>query len=163
LFIRAVKESCADMERNIHSFGYSICRTTIAFDTPYWRTKYAWRGGLGEQLKLVEGAMGDRRYDAMRHAVALALSGRYNNWWSVMARLRARQYREADVVWSESQRMWLDQLCGEAKLMMQGQDAAPRRALPEVIEGGRRRGGPLEGRPRQILELRTPGGRLNHR
>jgi hypothetical protein len=123
-------------------------------------------GELGEQLKLVEGGMGDRRYDAMRHAVALALSGRYNNWWSVMARLRARQYHEADVVWSESQRMWLDQLCGEAKRVMQGQQVAPpspNRVLLEVIEGGRRRAGPLEGRPRQLLELRTPGGQLNHR
>ena len=60
--------------------------------------------------------MNDRRYDAMQHAVALALSGRCSNWWSVAARLRVKRYREADVNWTEGQRMWLDQLCKEARL-----------------------------------------------
>jgi hypothetical protein len=107
--------------------------------------------------------MSDRRHDAMRHAVALALSGRCNNWWAVSARLRARRYREADVEWSESQRMWLDQLCNEARLVTQSHEVVPprpTRSMLAVIEGGRRRGGPLEGRPRQI---RGPGPLLNHR
>jgi hypothetical protein len=110
--------------------------------------------------------MGNRRDDAMRHAVALALSGRYNNWWALTARLRARHYPEADVAWSDSQRMWLDQLCNEAKMAQQSQDVAPprpARALLAVIEGGCRRSGPLEGRPRPVLELRTRAGQLNHR
>jgi hypothetical protein len=114
--------------------------------------------------------MGDRRYDAMRHAVALALSGRYNNWWAVTARLLARRYPEADVAWSESQRMWLDQLCTEARLVQESEEVAPARpsqALLAVIEGGCRRSGPQEShqenRPRQVLELRTRGGQLNHR
>lgn len=107
--------------------------------------------------------MSDRRHDAMRHAVALALSGRCNNWWAVAARLRARRYRETDVEWSESQRMWLDQLCNEARLVTQSQEVAPprpTRSTLAVIEGGRRRGGPLEGRPRPIRVL---GRLLNHR
>jgi hypothetical protein len=60
--------------------------------------------------------MSDRRYDAMRHAVDLALSGRCSNWWSIAARLRAKSYREADVDWTGAQRKWLDQLCMEARL-----------------------------------------------
>jgi hypothetical protein len=107
--------------------------------------------------------MSDQRYNAMRQAVALALSGRYSNWWAVTARLRARRYREADVDWSEGQRMWLDQLCNEARLAIESEEAAPaRRPCPvlAVIEGGCRRGGPTEGRPRP---LRTQRGQLNHR
>lgn len=60
--------------------------------------------------------MSNQRDDAMKHAVALALSGRCSNWWAVAARLRAKRYREADVTWTESQRQWLDQLCREARL-----------------------------------------------
>src|SRR5262245_58041326 len=88
--------------------------------------------------------MSDRRDDAMRHAVALALSGQYNNWWAVAARLRARRFREADVDWSEGQRMWLDQLCAEARLTTEdGEVAPPRptRSILAVIDGGKRRGG----------------------
>ena len=107
--------------------------------------------------------MTDRRYDAMRQAVALALSGRYNNWWAVTARLRTRRYQEADVQWSDGQRMWLDQLCNEARLAMQNPEAAaPRRpcSILAVIEGGGRRDGPAGGRARPI---RARGGQLNHR
>jgi hypothetical protein len=107
--------------------------------------------------------MSDRRYDAMRQAVALALSGRYNNWWAVTARLRARRYREVDVAWSEGQRMWLDQLCSEARLAMRGQEAARPRAACSIlalIDGGHRRSGALDGRSEPIRAL---GGHLNHR
>jgi hypothetical protein len=107
--------------------------------------------------------MSDRRHDAMRHAVALALSGRCNNWWAVSARLRARRYLETDVEWSESQRKWLDQLCREARLATQCQEIAPPRPTRSnlaVIEGGQRMVGPIEGRPRPIRVL---GGLLNHR
>jgi hypothetical protein len=107
--------------------------------------------------------MSDQRYDAMRQAVALALSGRHSNWWAVTARLRARRYREADVEWSEGQRMWLDQLCNEARLVTQSQEAPPPRrtcSVMAVIEGGGRKSGPTEGRSRP---LRAQGGQLNHR
>ena len=70
--------------------------------------------------------MSDRRYDAMRHAVDLALSGRCNNWWSVAARLRARRYQESDVQWTDSQREWLDRLCREARLAALDPDASSR-------------------------------------
>jgi hypothetical protein len=59
--------------------------------------------------------MSDRRYDAMKHAVHLAMSGRYSNWWSVSARLRAIRYQEADVEWTRGQREWLNLLCAEAR------------------------------------------------
>jgi hypothetical protein len=59
--------------------------------------------------------MSDRRYDAMRHAVELARSGRCSNWWSVAARLRAKRYHESDVEWTPGQREWLDFLCTEAR------------------------------------------------
>jgi len=59
--------------------------------------------------------MSHRRFDAMRHAVDLARSGRFNNWWSVAARLRAEKYREADVDWTPVQQRWLDRLCTEAR------------------------------------------------
>jgi hypothetical protein len=32
--------------------------------------------------------MDDERYDAMRHAVDLARTGKFNNWWTIAARLR---------------------------------------------------------------------------
>ena len=51
----------------------------------------------------------------MKHAVQLALSGRYSNWWSVNARLRANRYQEADVDWTRGQREWLNLLCEEAR------------------------------------------------
>lgn len=70
--------------------------------------------------------MGDRRYDAMRHAVDLALSGRCSNWWCVAARLRARRYRESDVQWTDSQREWLDRLCREARLAELDPDTSSR-------------------------------------
>ncbi len=59
--------------------------------------------------------MSNRRYDAMRHAVELARSGRCSNWWSVAARLRAKRYQESDVDWTRGQREWLDLLCAEAR------------------------------------------------
>ena len=59
--------------------------------------------------------MNHRRYDAMRHAVSLARSGRFNNWSSVAAWLRTGEYREADVDWSPVQQRWLDRLCIEAR------------------------------------------------
>jgi len=59
--------------------------------------------------------MTHRRYDAMRYAVSLARSGRFNNWSSVAARLQAGEYREADVDWSPVQQRWLDRLCIEAR------------------------------------------------
>jgi hypothetical protein len=107
--------------------------------------------------------MSDRRHDAMRQAVALALSGRYSNWWAVTARLRARRYREVDVAWSEGQRMWLDQLCNEARLVMHGQESGPPRpacAILALIDSRRRRSETLEGRSGPIRVL---GGHLNHR
>jgi hypothetical protein len=103
--------------------------------------------------------MNDRCYEAMRHAVALALSGQYNNWWAVSARLRARRYRDADVEWSVGQRMWLDQLCAEARLVIESQEVAPprpTRSVLAVIEGGRRRGDVPEGRPGRMRVLRRP-------
>jgi hypothetical protein len=107
--------------------------------------------------------MSDRRDDAMRHAVALALSGQYNNWWAVAARLRTRRFREADVDWSEGQRMWLDQLCNEARQVSEDRVVAPprpNRSMLAVIEGGQRRTATLEDRPRP---LRVQAGQLNHR
>lgn len=68
--------------------------------------------------------MSDRRYDAMRHAVQLALTGRYSNWWSVAARLRARRYQEADVDWTRGQREWLDLLCTEARRALLDRDTS---------------------------------------
>lgn len=103
--------------------------------------------------------MSDQRSDAMRQAVALALSGRYSNWWAVTARLLARRYREADVAWSEGQRMWLDQLCNEARLVSQGYEVAPRRgacSILALIDGARRRSGALEGRPGPLRALGGP-------
>ena len=94
--------------------------------------------------------MNDRRYDAMRHAVALALSGRFNNWWAVAARLRAKRFQEADVSWTQGQRRWLDQLCNEARLAVLGQDLAQpcgtRSSIPVIYmapsgTGGARRWG----------------------
>jgi hypothetical protein len=74
--------------------------------------------------------MSNRRYDAMKHAVDLARTGRYNNWWSVAARLRTKKYRAADVEWTRPQRDWLDRLCGEAR---SGSSAPDRRSLgPEA-------------------------------
>jgi hypothetical protein len=86
--------------------------------------------------------MSDRRYDAMRHAVALALSGRFHNWWAVAARLRAKRYHETDVDWTQGQRVWLDQLCNEARLVNRSQTVAPAsgpRSYLAVIDGGLRR------------------------
>jgi hypothetical protein len=68
--------------------------------------------------------MSDRRDDAMKHAVQLALSGRYSNWWSVSARMRAMRYQESDVDWTQGQRKWLDLLCSEARRAVQDQDAS---------------------------------------
>jgi hypothetical protein len=59
--------------------------------------------------------MNNRRYNAMRHAVGLARSGRFTNWSSVAARLLAERYREADLEWSPVQQRWLDRLCIEAR------------------------------------------------
>jgi hypothetical protein len=59
--------------------------------------------------------MSDRREAAMRHAVDLARTGRFSNWWSVAARLRAKRYQEADVDWTRGQQEWLDRLCAEAR------------------------------------------------
>jgi hypothetical protein len=89
--------------------------------------------------------MSDRRYNAMRQAVALALSGHFNNWWTVAARLRAKGVREADVDWSQGQRVWLDQLCNEARQL--SQDTAPpypSRPVLAVIDGRGRRGAAAE-------------------
>jgi hypothetical protein len=77
--------------------------------------------------------MNDRRYDAMQHAVALALSGRCSNWWAVMARLRIKRYHEADVTWTESQRMWLDQLCNEARLAVAGWSQGPAQPMSRLL------------------------------
>jgi hypothetical protein len=60
--------------------------------------------------------MTHRRYNAMRHAVNLARSGRFNDWSSVAARLRAEKYMEVDVDWSPVQQLWLDRLCIEARI-----------------------------------------------
>jgi hypothetical protein len=59
--------------------------------------------------------MSDQRYDAMRHAVDLALTGQFRNWWTIAARLRLKCYREADLDWTPGQRQWLDRLCLEAR------------------------------------------------
>jgi hypothetical protein len=59
--------------------------------------------------------MSHRRYDAMRHAVGLARTGRFTDWSSVAARLRAEKYRKADVDWTPVQQRWLDRLCIEAR------------------------------------------------
>jgi hypothetical protein len=59
--------------------------------------------------------MSHRRDDAMRHAVDLARTGRFNDWLCVAARLRAEKYREVDVHWTPGQQRWLDQLCNEAR------------------------------------------------
>ena len=68
--------------------------------------------------------MSDRRDDAMKHAVQLALSGRYSNWWSVSARMRATSYQESDVDWTQSQRRWLDLLCAEARRAVRDADTS---------------------------------------
>ena len=68
--------------------------------------------------------MSDRRDDAMKHAVQLALTGRYSNWWSVAARMRARSYQEADVDWTQGQRDWLDLLCTEARRAIRDPDTS---------------------------------------
>jgi hypothetical protein len=60
--------------------------------------------------------MSDRRDDAMRHAVDLACTGKFNNWWTVAAWMRARRYSEADVQFTRWQRVWLDSLCREARV-----------------------------------------------
>jgi hypothetical protein len=60
------------------------------------------------------------RYDAMRHAVDLARTGRFYDWLSVAARLRAGKYREGDVDWTPGQQRWLDQLCAEARYARPG-------------------------------------------
>jgi hypothetical protein len=59
--------------------------------------------------------MSHSRFDAMRHAVDLARTGRFNDWLSVAARLRAEKYREGDVNWTPGQQRWLDRLCTEAR------------------------------------------------
>jgi hypothetical protein len=59
--------------------------------------------------------MMQRRYDAMRQAVSLARTGRYGDWSSVAARLRADRYRQDDVDWTLVQQRWLDRLCIEAR------------------------------------------------
>jgi hypothetical protein len=103
--------------------------------------------------------MSDRRYDAMRHAVALALSGKFHNWWAVSARLRANRYREADVDWTPAQQAWLDQLCSEARFVLQSQHvAAPagRKSFLAVIDGGRRRCGLDAGRRPVPARSRSP-------
>jgi hypothetical protein len=69
--------------------------------------------------------MRDRRYEAMMHAVDLARTGRFSNWWSVAARLRAKRYREADVDWTRWQREWLDRLCAEARCAVLASGAFP--------------------------------------
>lgn len=69
--------------------------------------------------------MSDRRYDAMRHAVNLARTGQFSNWWSVAAWLRAKRYREADVEWTRGQRDWLDRVCAEARLAASLPDMSP--------------------------------------
>ncbi len=59
--------------------------------------------------------MNYRRYDAMKHAVNLARTGRFKNWSSVAARLLTEKYREGDVDWTPVQQRWLDRLCLEAR------------------------------------------------
>lgn len=59
--------------------------------------------------------MRDRRYDAMRHAVDLARTGHFSNWWCVAARLRIKRYAPGDLAWTALQREWLDRLCLEAR------------------------------------------------
>lgn len=68
--------------------------------------------------------MSDRRDDAMRHAVDLARMGKFNNWWSIAAWLRARRYREADLAFTSWQRAWLDSLCKEARCPGPAADAS---------------------------------------
>src|SRR5262245_21010764 len=70
------------------------------------------------------GGMSDRRHDAMRHAVDLARTGKFNNWWSVIAWMQARRYREADVAFTPWQREWLDCLCKEARCPRLAPDAS---------------------------------------
>jgi hypothetical protein len=55
-----------------------------------------------------------RHDEAMRAAVGLALTGRFNNWWCIAARLGLRRYRPGELQWTESQRQWLDRLCLDA-------------------------------------------------
>jgi hypothetical protein len=74
--------------------------------------------------------MCDRRYDAMKHAVHLALSGRYSNWWSVAARMRAKRYHESDVDWTRNQREWLNLLCAEARRALIEADPCPDPSRP---------------------------------
>jgi hypothetical protein len=59
--------------------------------------------------------MDDERYDAMRHAVDLARTGKFNNWWTIAARLRLKRCRHEDLEWTPTQRAWLDQLCADAR------------------------------------------------
>lgn len=84
----------------------------MAFDTVPCVGKNA---GAGSRRSC--GGMSDQRYDAMRHAVDLARTGQFSNWWSVAARLRAKRYEQADLDWTQSQREWLDRLCAEARIV----------------------------------------------
>jgi hypothetical protein len=59
--------------------------------------------------------MSELRDNAMRHAVDLARTGKFNNWWTIAAWMQARRYREADVQFTRWQREWLDKLCKEAR------------------------------------------------
>jgi hypothetical protein len=59
--------------------------------------------------------MSDEPHVAMRHAVDLAQTGWFNNWWVVYAQLRIMGYREEALNWSEVQREWLDRVCAEAR------------------------------------------------
>jgi len=60
--------------------------------------------------------MDDERYDAMRDAVDLARTGKFNNWWTIAARLRFKRYRQDDLDWTPTQHAWLDRLCADARV-----------------------------------------------
>ena len=59
--------------------------------------------------------MTDSCYEAMKHAVDLARTGRFSNWWTIAARLRIKRYQDSDLKWNLGQREWLDHLCDEAR------------------------------------------------
>jgi hypothetical protein len=59
--------------------------------------------------------MDEERYDAMVRAVDLARTGRFNNWWTIAARLRLKRCRDEDLEWTPTQRAWLDRLCADAR------------------------------------------------
>ena len=67
--------------------------------------------------------MNEECFDAMRHAVDLARSGQFSNWWTIQARLRTKGYKLVDLAWTETQQEWLDRLSAEARAARLDSDA----------------------------------------